>query len=520
MSISYGECEALNGASANAAYASVYSQAVAEGVSIFVSSGDEGAAGCDPNSGSASHGIGVNAFASTTYNVAVGGTDFGDTYAGTVNTYWSTSNGATFGSALSYVPEIPWDDSCASVLISSFEGFATPYGSSGFCNSSAGSRFLTTASGSGGPSACTSGTPATPGVIGGSCAGTPKPSWQSVVPGIPADGVRDLPDVSLFAANGVWGHYYVYCFTDPATAGSTPSCTGAPSTWSGAGGTSFSAPILAGIQALVNQKTAARQGNPNFVYYTLAASQSASGMGCNSSSGNAVSPGCVFYDVTLGDMDVNCTGSNNCYLPSGGNGVLSTSDAAYSRAYGAAAGWDFASGLGTVNASNLVKYWTSSDLSLGGGGTVTSNGLLSYSLTVGDRGPQSATGVVVTTVLPAGASLVSGSGCTQSGQTVTCAIGTLAVGATVALNIVIQPGASQTVSLTFTASSANADLNPADGTKTVALNLPAPQNATDAPLPLWASWALALLLLLIATRRVAATAPSGNGPGRGHLRRR
>ena len=81
ISISYGECEAENGATANAAYNSAYQQAVAEGVSVFVSAGDGGAALCDSNRTNATHGVGVNALASTPYNVAVGGTDFSDTYS-------------------------------------------------------------------------------------------------------------------------------------------------------------------------------------------------------------------------------------------------------------------------------------------------------------------------------------------------------------------------------------------------------------------------------------------------------
>jgi hypothetical protein len=56
-------------------------------------------------------------------------------------------------------------------------------------------------------------------------------------------------------------------------------------------------------------------------------------------------------------MDVNCTGSTNCYLPSGRNGVLSTSSSSYSKAYGTGIGWDFATGIGTVNAANLVNNW-------------------------------------------------------------------------------------------------------------------------------------------------------------------
>src|SRR5208337_2265566 len=358
VSISYGECEAYNGASANAAYSSAYQQAVSEGVSVFVSSGDEGAASCDADESSATHGIGVSGFASTPYNVAVGGTDFGDSYANSNNSYWNTSNASTYGSALSYIPEIPWNDSCASTLIASYEGYGATYGSSGFCNSVNGEGFLTVVSGSGGPSGCATGTPSTSGVVSGTCKGYGKPSWQSIV-GNPSDGVRDIPDVSLFAANGIWGHYYVICWSDTANGGA--SCSGAPSGWAGAGGTSFSSPIMAGIQALVNQKTGSRWGNPNPVYYQLAASEygSSGNPSCNSTSGNSVGSSCIFYDVTQGDMDVNCTGTSNCYEPSGANGVLSTSSSSYSKAYGAATGWDFATGIGTVNAYNLATNWKS-----------------------------------------------------------------------------------------------------------------------------------------------------------------
>jgi subtilase family serine protease len=357
VSISYGECEAENGATANAAYNTTYQQAVTLGTSVFVSAGDEGAASCDADETKSTHGIGVSGFASTPYNVAVGGTDFGDSYAGTNSTYWSSTNSSTYGSALSYIPEIPWNDSCASVLLATVEGYSTTYGSSGFCNSSTGEAdFLTTASGSGGPSGCATGSPSKTGVVGGTCKGYAKPSWQSLV-GNPSDGVRDIPDVSLFAANGVWGHYYVFCDSDTRDDGA--KCSGAPSGWSGAGGTSFASPILAGIQALVNEKQGAKQGNPNPTYYKLAAAEYGSGgsSSCNSSNGNKVGSSCIFYDTTLGDMDVNCTGSNNCYLPSGKNGVLSTSGSSYLKAYGTGTGWDFATGIGSVNAANLVNNW-------------------------------------------------------------------------------------------------------------------------------------------------------------------
>ena len=366
MSISYGECEAENGATSNAAFNALYQQAVAEGVSVFVAAGDEGAASCDANLNFATHGIGVSAFASTPYNVAVGGTDFSDSYLGTNATYWSNNNSSVFGSALSYVPEIPWNDSCAGKLLVNFFGYPTPYGADSLCASKTAKQdgLRTVTAGSGGPSGCALGSPLSNGVVGGTCRGYGKPSWQSGVAGIPKDGVRDIPDVSLFASNGLWGHYYVFCWTDSANGGAP--CVGAPSGWAGAGGTSFSSPILAGIQALVNQKQAGPQGNPNYVYYKLAAREyGAQGSStCNSSTGlsAAAAPGCIFHDVTLGDNVVNCSGSVNCYGYVGKSGppdgALSISNAFFEPAFNAAIGWDFATGIGTVDAYKLVMNWT------------------------------------------------------------------------------------------------------------------------------------------------------------------
>jgi hypothetical protein len=106
---------------------------------------------------------------------------------------------------------------------------------------------------------------------------------------------------------------------------------------------------------------------------------------------------------------------------------------------------------------------------------------------------------------------MSSSFCTQSGQKVTCAVGTLGVGATTPVTIVVMPNGSGPVSLTFSASSANVDLNPADGSATVALNGAAEQPGSDGPLPLWAYVAFGLLLLTIATRRGAIPPPRRGG---------
>ena len=152
MSVSYGQCETENGAAANAAYSSAHQQAVSEGVSVFVAAGDSGAAGCDNSVAQATHGIGVNAFASTPYNVAVGGTDFSDTYTGTNSSYWNSTNTSTFGSARSYIPEIPWNDSCAGALFANYEGFNVTVGPSSFYRDPTYGPFVqSTVAGGGGP---------------------------------------------------------------------------------------------------------------------------------------------------------------------------------------------------------------------------------------------------------------------------------------------------------------------------------------------------------------------------------
>ncbi len=356
VSVSYGECEAVTGASANAAFKSVYSHAATEGVSVYVASGDTAADSCAQALGEsvATTGTSVTGWGSTPYNVAVGGTDFQDLYLNDFSTYWNSTNTTYYGSAKSYMPEIPWNDTCGSNLLATYEGFTTTYGSTGLCNTDG---FIGTNGGGGGQSACATGAPAVSGVTGGTCKGYAKPSWQSVY-GNKADGVRDVPDVSLFASNGWLSSYYVVCYSDKAAGGT--ACTGAPSGWSGAGGTSFATPIMAGVQALINQKTGARQGLPNTALYALAAAEygTTGATSCNSELGNGVASTCTFHDVTEGSIDLPCTGTYTCYDPSGTYGVLSASDSTYKPTFQAAPGWDFASGIGSVNVANLVNNWS------------------------------------------------------------------------------------------------------------------------------------------------------------------
>jgi subtilase family serine protease len=311
---------------------------------VFVAAGDNAAAGCDDfdTSPYAVGGIAANGLASTPHDVATGGTDFLDTYLGENSTYWSTSNSSTGKSAKSYVPEMPWDDSCASSILYTYFGYSNGIA---FCNSATGMGFLNIVGGSGAPSFVYS-----------------KPSWQAGTPGNPNDGKRDLPDISLFASNGFWDHAILFCMSDPSEGG-VPCNYAVPldAFFNSAGGTSFTAPQFASIQALINQKAGGRQGNPDPIYYHLARNQCSSSYelaACNATKGNSVSPSCIFHDITVGNNDVPCYGPVNCFDPSPADyGVLSTSDKHLEVAYPAHTAWDFTTGLGSVNVTNVVKNW-------------------------------------------------------------------------------------------------------------------------------------------------------------------
>ena len=328
MSESYGYCELGLGTSGNQFYNALWQQAAAEGITVFISAGDNGAAGCDDFNAAppapAEFGLQVSGFASTPYNIAVGGTDFND--FSNPSTYWSTTNNSTTqASALSYIPETTWNDSCTNSIFGTV-GYSTNAETN--CNDSRLINFVSPEGGSGGVSKCT--TPS--GSTAASCAGGyAKPSWQSGS-GVPADGKRDLPDVSLFASNGFLGSFYIICQSDQ-----TGPCNLPNEQFLGFGGTSVSSPAFAGIMALVNQQTGSRQGNANYVFYKLAAQQPT-----------------AFHDVTSGTIAMPCqTGSPNCTTNTSGHqyGILS--------GYSTGTKYDLATGLGSVDANNLVTKWTS-----------------------------------------------------------------------------------------------------------------------------------------------------------------
>jgi hypothetical protein len=301
----------------------------------------------------------------------VGGTDFEDVYnakeLGTpLSTYWNSKNSTYYGSAKSYIPEIPWNQSCAGYLLYHYLGYSVPYGTSGFCNSAGGeASYLSTAGGSGGPSNCAQGK-------GGpysdtedsACTGYAKPSWQAGILGNPSDGWRDIPDVSLFAAAAPWGHAIIACESDKKSGG-TP-CTGAPSNWSAIGGTSASAPMMAAIQGLVDEKWKIRAGNPNPTYYAIARSEfgTAGNPTCYSINETKEGSACVFHDITQGDNGVDCVWSGtplfkaDCGRPTGVIGVLSTQAIDSLTLKAAGSGYTSAPTCAIAGPSNKSPYFS------------------------------------------------------------------------------------------------------------------------------------------------------------------
>lgn len=315
MSTSYGQCEAFLGTAENAFYNSLYRQAAAEGITAFVSSGDNGPASCDPAVGynPAQNGLNVSGLASTRYNVAVGGTEF--TEKGADSTYWLAENRSDLSSAIGYIPEAVWNESCDPTVDR---------------NQCQGTGYYLLWSSSGGASSCTQST------ISGNqvtcISGYPKPSWQAGT-GVANDGARDLPDVALAAAGGHDG--YLVC-VEGSCQWTTQNGKTVLTTATVVGGTSASSPSMAGIMALVEQRNGAYQGLANYELYQLAAGEKLSL--CNSSKltdPNASST-CVFYDVTAGNNNV----------PG-------------QQGFKAGHGYDMGTGLGSVNAVNLVNAWSS-----------------------------------------------------------------------------------------------------------------------------------------------------------------
>ncbi len=372
LNVSYGECELALGTSGNKAYSDLWSTAYAAGIAVFVSSGDQGSAVCDAGGSSqlgnpygAQFGLTVSGLSSTPYNVSVGGTDFdwGWVTNGQTN-FWNTTSDSHKANAKGYIPEFPWNSTCANSEYVAYvnQQLTKNYSAAEVCDligtqqitSSSGSlTFLVdTVGGSGGKSTCTtnSTTSTSTSIDPTSCSGGyAKPSWQTGVTGIPADGKRDVPDVSLFAASGFSGSAYVVCVSS-----SGAGCTYTPGTeptGQEVGGTSVSSPAMAGVMALINQKVGSIQGNPNPVLYKIAANETYSG--CVSNSVPLTGSACVFNDITTGTIAVPCVvGAPDC------TGTSQTPNTyGLLNGFASTAGFDLATGLGSVNVANLVNAY-------------------------------------------------------------------------------------------------------------------------------------------------------------------
>ncbi len=426
ISSSYGTSELNLTSSDYATQDTLTMQAATQGQTFIDAAGDAGSDDADQNTtGSATHGLNVDSYAGTPLTLVTGGTDFQDKFDADQgglpqSTYWSSTNSSTYGDALGYIPETPWNSSCADSIIAldSIQNGSGSYTGAGYCAL--------------GPSIA----PINGAIVGGGGGFSSHyslPLYQSGTPGISSNASkRAVPDISFFAANGYWGHDIIQCdSTEAATA-----CT-SPSTFEGAGGTSFTAPQTAGIIALLVTATGERQGFVNPGIYALAKSQyaaSATASACYSN-GQTSNTGvttslpaaaCIFHDVTTGNNDEPCAaGTLDCYVnPGAGYGMLSTTGAS-SLTVGFPSGptYDNATGLGSLDVNNFIKSWNqanSSSTSLAANPTsITSTQSTTLTATVTPGTPPGATGA--TPSLSGSVSFFAGStllgSCTLSGGT-------------------------------------------------------------------------------------------------------
>lgn len=297
ISVSYGTCEAELTSSDFATLEAIMEQGASQGQSIIASSGDEGSTSCYGETSlttAQQEAIAVSYPASSAYVTGLGGTEFPSSDVSSSNsTYWQSASGSdTVSSAKSYIPEQTWNDD------------SSQYGLS--------------ASG------------------GGVSTLTARPSWQTGVPGISSGSYRLVPDISLDSSPQNAG--YLYCTSDTSAwgQGQQASCNSgfrdsSTQDLTVAGGTSFAAPIFAGMLTIINQKeNSTGQGLINPTLYTLAS--------------NSSTYASAFHDITSGGNQ--CTaGSQYC-------------SSAGASEYSATTGYDMATGLGSIDLDNLLTSWT------------------------------------------------------------------------------------------------------------------------------------------------------------------
>jgi subtilase family serine protease len=324
FSLSFGECESDMVSDGSLSLINGYwEQAAGEGIAVTVSSGDSGSASCDGDTAKVSTvaklGLSVSGYASTIYNIAVGGTDFYGLESGFTSYVSTSSIGSSstyYRTVSSYIPETIWNDSIADDTTQITANVPET------------GKYASIVAGSGGASIEYS-----------------RPSWQTASTGtFDSNSKRDIPDVSLMSGNGYDSATWLVCDGDTRTLAFSSStgvlnCSSISGGYfDGFGGTSTAAPAFAGILALVQQKTGSRLGQAAQTLYSL----------YNGTHGSA-----IFHDVTVGNNSVPCTsGSSKCSLNSLSHYFLT--------GYNASSGYDMASGLGSVNATQLVNYWSGS----------------------------------------------------------------------------------------------------------------------------------------------------------------
>lgn len=291
ITVSYGSCEPDFSAAEVQSFMQIGQQANAQGQTIVASAGDSGAAACDSVFATqATKGLAVAMPASMPYVTAVGGSEFNEGSG----TYWNATNTANNGSVLSYIPEMAWNDTSAALGIEATGG---------------GASILFT-----------------------------KPMWQSGA-GVPNDGVRDVPDISLSASANHDG-YLVCDETLNSTNAFTPVCPNGPfSGFDAVGGTSASTPAFAGMVALLNQFMNSPQGNINYALYQLA----------------NFSPN-PLHQITSGSNTVPCQmtpPTPDCPTTGGSAGLMG---------YTAGSGYSAVTGLGSIDANLMTSDWSSISL--------------------------------------------------------------------------------------------------------------------------------------------------------------
>lgn len=318
ITISYGACETGLTSSDFSTLEAIAEQSASQGQSIIAASGDDGSTSCYGESGLATaqqEALAVMYPASSAYVTGLGGTEFpSPDVASSDTTYWEGASGSdVVTSAKSYIPEQAWNDDPTCVQYAS-------QGSSPLCSGGGGASTLTA-----------------------------RPSWQAGVAGIPSGSYRLVPDISLDSSPVNGG--YLYCTSDTAawSQGQQASCNSGfrdsgTKDLTIAGGTSFAAPIFAGMLAILNQKeNSTGQGLINSALYKLASSSS--------------SYSSAFHDITSSGNQ--CT-AGSAYCSSSGDSE-----------YPATAGYDEATGLGSIDFNNFLSAWAP-DSSSGFESTTTS----------------------------------------------------------------------------------------------------------------------------------------------------